>query len=96
MSDCSNASRGYEPYSSGHGLPGKDADGVAGMLLLTAENGEEQRFQSSMPSVPMNDGDRGEETSWLKLSGMLNGILLPSRGLTGSDRGPHVNDMGEL
>lgn len=63
-----------------------------GILTLAAENGEEQRFQSSMS---MNDGERGEETSSFKLS---NDILPPSRGLMGSAmRGSHANDgMGAL
>jgi hypothetical protein len=63
------------------------------MLLLVAENGEEQRFQSSMP---MNDGERGEETSSFKPSEMLNDILAVSRGLIGSVRASHANDIGEL
>jgi len=66
------------------------------MLLLADEKGEEERAQSSMP---MYEGERGEETSSFRLSGRLNIIPLVSRGLSGlsgSERGSQVNDdIGE-
>lgn len=63
------------------------------MLLLSAENGDEHRFQSS---IPMNDGERGEDTSSFKWSEISNDILPQSIGL-GDVRGSHAKDgMGEL
>jgi hypothetical protein len=94
--DCSKGWRGYEPYVSGHGLLGNESMGVAGMLLLADENGEEERVQ---PSMPIYEGERGEEMSSFRLSGKLNIIPLVSRGLSGlsgSERGSQVNDdIGE-
>jgi len=62
-----------------------------GILPLAAEKGEEHLFQSST-GMPMNDGERGEETSLSKLSGILNDMLMLSRGLRGSERGSHAKD----